>query len=447
MTAEQFTHCGEIARAHEGRGIGAEMRGCPAGLTRSRMQCILQGVLGVGLIVSVMEEGSCHSAEAVPSGGLTNAIIDQSSDRRVRIRSAIAKGAEHLVRAQNPGGWWSTQDQPAVTAMALTALSLEPTGRIREGHRSELNRGYDYLLSSARPDGGIYRVGLANYNTSLALLAMSASGDPHFLPVIAKARQFIAATQNDLEKPGALDTPFDGGVGYGSKYQHSDMNNTLIALEAMRASEAALKWDTAAPPVPPADLNWKAVVNFLTHCQNLPETNPASWVSTDPKDRGGFVYYPGHSMAGAVTNAETGRVALRSYGSISYGGLLSLIYAKVAIDDPRVTAVRQWLSENYTLDENPGMGRQGYFYYLHLMVKALTAVGEDGLTLRDGRRVDWRTEVAERILSLQRPDGSWVNSEPRWWEQDAVLVSSYALLTLEMLDFAESPAASRARKP
>jgi hypothetical protein len=27
-------------------------------------------------------------------------------------------------------------------------------------------------------------------------------------------------------------------VGYGSKYDHSDMNNTLVALEAMRASEA-----------------------------------------------------------------------------------------------------------------------------------------------------------------------------------------------------------------
>lgn len=418
-----------------------------AGAARVRAQSVVGAILWLGAMLHLMDVQPGQAAEVRPTGMVTNVAIDRSADRSVRIRSAIAKGAEHLVRAQNPGGWWSNQDQPAVTAMALTALSLEPTGRIREGHRSELNRGYDYLLSSARPDGGIYRVGLANYNTSLALLALSASGDPHFLPVIAKARQFVAATQNDLEKPGVLDTPFDGGVGYGSKYQHSDMNNTLIALEAMRASEAAMKWDTAAPAAPPADLNWKAVVNFLTHCQNLPETNPASWVSTDPKDRGGFVYYPGHSMAGGVTNAETGRVALRSYGSISYGGLLSLIHAKVAMDDPRVTAVRQWLSENYTLEENPGMGRQGYFYYLHLMVKALTAVGEDGLRLRDGRQVDWRGEVAERILSLQKPDGSWVNSESRWWEQDAVLVSSYALLTLEMLDVAESAAASRARKP
>jgi squalene-hopene/tetraprenyl-beta-curcumene cyclase len=32
-----------------------------------------------------------------------------------------------------------------------------------------------------------------------------------------------------------------------------------------------------------------------------------------------------------------------------------------------------WLRGNYTLEENPGMGPQGYFYYLHLMTKALTA--------------------------------------------------------------------------
>jgi len=72
-------------------------------------------------------------------------------------------------------------------------------------------------------------------------------------------------------------------------------------------------------------------------------------VSSDPKDRGGFVYYPGHSMAGGVTNSQTGKVALRSYGSMSYGGLLSYIYAKVSRDDPRVVAVKDWLRSNYTI--------------------------------------------------------------------------------------------------
>jgi squalene-hopene/tetraprenyl-beta-curcumene cyclase len=175
------------------------------------------------------------------------------------------------------------------------------------------------------------------------------------------------------------------------------------------------------------------VAHFLQNCQNQPSHNQAGWVSQDPKDRGGFVYYPGMSMAGGVTNAATGRVALRSYGSMSYGGLLSYIYARVDKNDPRVTAVLDWLRANYTLAENPGMDQQGYFYYMHLMTKALVAAGQQKLKLADGAEVDWRTEVAVRLLKLQKPDGSWVNPEPRWWEADPVLVTSYAMMTLEIL--------------
>ena len=362
-----------------------------------------------------------------------------------RVRASIGRGVEFLLRSQNPAGWWSNAEQPALTALALTALCLEPTGTLRESRTSEMNRGFDYLLSSARPDGSIYRVGLANYNTSLALVALTTSGDLHFLPVITKARQYLAGTQIDLGRPGEMDTAFDGGVGYGSKYQHSDLNNTLAALEAMRVSEQALQWDATQPVTPRADLNWNAVVGFLQNCQNLPGTNKAEWVSMDPKDRGGFVYYPGHSMAGGVTNSATGRVALRSYGSMSYGGLLSYIYAKLDKDDPRVGAVRRWLRDNYTLEENPGMGAQGYFYYLHLMTKGLTALGEEELVMADGRRVAWRDEVAARLLALQRSDGGWANREQRWWESDPVLVTSYAVMTLEMIEASRASAGSTSR--
>ena len=51
-------------------------------------------------------------------------------------------------------------------------------------------------------------------------------------------------------------------------------------------------------------------------------------------------------MAGSETNALTGRVALRSYGSISYAGLLSYIYADLKRNDPRVLAVFEWLRRN-----------------------------------------------------------------------------------------------------
>ena len=298
-----------------------------------------------------------------------------------------------------------------------------------------MNRGFDYLLSCVRPDGSIQKIGLANYNTSLSLMALTSAADTNFLPVVLKAREFLASTQIDRGVKGTNDTPFDGGVGYGSKYDHSDMNNTLVAIEAMRASEAFFPKDFPSTVSPVADLDWRAVVRFLENCQNLPGTNTSDRVSTDPKDRGGFFYYPGHSMAGAVTNSQTGRVALRSYGSMSYGGLLSFIFAKLSQEDPRVVAVKDWLRSNYTLEENPGMGKQGYFYYLYLLTKALTAAGEHRLPQANGADVLWRDAVAGRLLQLQRADGSWVNPEPRWWEADPVLVTSYAVMALELIEW------------
>jgi squalene-hopene/tetraprenyl-beta-curcumene cyclase len=175
------------------------------------------------------------------------------------------------------------------------------------------------------------------------------------------------------------------------------------------------------------------VRHFLESCQNLPGRNKEPLVSEDPDDRGGFVYYLGHSMAGGVTNATTGRVALRSYGSISYAGLLSYIYASLKRDDPRVVAVLDWLRAHYTLEENPGMGPQGYYYYLQLMTKALSTAGVDTLELKDGKKLGWRREVAMRLVNLQQKDGSWANANGRWWEKDPNLVTSYAVLSLELV--------------
>ena len=191
------------------------------------------------------------------------------------LRAAIDRGAAFLLKSQNSNGWWSTPEQPAVTALVLTALNLEPSGRFQRSRPSELARAYDFILASAKPDGSIQRSGLANYNTSLCLIALVSAFDTNFTPVILAARRYIASTQIDFGAPGTNDTPFDGGIGYGSKYQHSDMNNTLTAIEAMRMSEVVLSKDRPASFTPEADVNWAAVASFLQHCQNLPSHNTA----------------------------------------------------------------------------------------------------------------------------------------------------------------------------
>ena len=118
---------------------------------------------------------------------------------------------------------------------------------------------------------------------------------------------------------------------------------------------------------------------------------------------------------------------------MSYAGLLSFIYADLKPGDPRVNAALDWLKAHYTLEENPGLQRQGYFYYVHLMTKALAAANLDTFETADGRKLDWAREVALKLVNLQNSDGSWVNEANRWMEKDAALVTSYSVLALEIL--------------
>jgi squalene-hopene/tetraprenyl-beta-curcumene cyclase len=355
-----------------------------------------------------------------------------AADQSIRneVQRALDRGAAWMLANQNSNGWWTTADHPAVTALALTALNGDPSGRAAKAQPAAMKKGFSFLLATAQPDGGFYVRELANYNTAVTMMALLTVKDPAHDAALRKARAFLVGSQIDLGEAGRLDTPFDGGIGYGSKYKHSDLNNTLLALEAIYYSKHLI---ADRPAAEAKDLDWKAAIEFLQNCQNLPSHNKQPWASDAPENKGGFIYYPGHSMAGGVTNSTTGRVSLRSYGSASYAGLLSFAYADLKRGDPRVTAVLDWLRANYTLDENPGMGAQGLYYYLHTMTKALTIHGVDTFETKDGKRIAWRKEVALKLLNLQARDGSWANDNARWWEKDPVLSTAYSLIALEMI--------------
>ena len=105
--------------------------------------------------------------------------------------------------------------------------------------------------------------------------------------------------------------------------------------------------------------------------------------------------------------------------------MLSFIYADLKKDDPRVSAALEWLGKNYTLDENPGMGRAGLYYYYHLAAKGLATAKIAEIETPDGKKVKWPREMALKLMNLQKPDGSWINDTPRWMETDPVLVTTY----------------------
>ena len=110
-----------------------------------------------------------------------------------------------------------------------------------------------------------------------------------------------------------------------------------------------------------------------------------------------------------------------------------MIFAQVSRDDPRVVSAIDYARRHWTLDENPGMGQQGLYYYYTIMARALSLLDIDVLpAVEEGvAGVEWRDDLIAKIVSLQKEDGSWANSNNRFWENDPVLCTSYAMLTLE----------------
>jgi squalene-hopene/tetraprenyl-beta-curcumene cyclase len=203
--------------------------------------------------------------------------------------------------------------------------------------------------------------------------------------------------------------------------------------------------------VKPEDPAYQRALKFVSRLQNNSETNEQSWAGND----GGFVYGPGdkrsgESMAGEYT-APDGSRRLRSYGSMTYAGLKSFIYAGLTKDDPRVRAAWDWISKNWTLDENPGMSaagadkaQQGLYYYYHTLARALNEYDQPVITDAQGKPHDWRLELIEQLASLQNPDGSWTGDK-RWMEDNPVLTTSYVVLALQeaQKDLRQHPPASK----
>ena len=324
---------------------------------------------------------------------------------QLEIEHAIEKGLAFLQKAQDPAGYWSNADYPALTGLALLAFVNEPSGANKARLPAFVEKGYDFLLKCVKPDGGIYGKALANYNTSVCMLALNAVGTDKYDEVLRKARASVIGAQNFYPKQDGKMNPYEGGIGYGDDGPHSDVSNTCFALEALHETRALKAGEEAAAA---RDLDWDAAIAFLQRCQNVPKFNASPWVTGDSKNGGGFIYTPVESHADDVID---GKKTPRSYGSVGYSGLLSYIYAELQKNDPRVLAVYDWLGRNYTVEENPGMGPAGLFYYFHTMSKALSTYGVDQLPLAGGKSANWRHDLALKLIDLQASEGSWVNDE------------------------------------
>jgi squalene-hopene/tetraprenyl-beta-curcumene cyclase len=334
----------------------------------------------------------------------------------------IAKAVAYLKSTQNPDGSWGqaphSMGKTGVIVTGLLQCGLSPDDET-------VAKGLKYVESLVNVKSGHIagqdpRVGLQNYVTSVNLMALSAAGRAEkYKPIIGNAVEFLKKLQWDDGEQKPTTDDFFGGAGYDSK-SRPDLSNTQFFLDALKAAGVSAE-----------DPAMRKATVFVSRCQNLKgEHNDRPWAGLI--NDGSFIYSA--AGGGSTKTSDEANAPLTGYGSMTYAGIKSLIYAGVSKDDVRVKRAVEWTRKNYTLDANPGMPPQlaarGLYYYYHTFAKTMDALGETEFTDAAGVKHDWRVELVTALSKRQQADGSWVNENDRWMEGDKDLVTGYSLMAL-----------------
>ncbi|MHA7813586.1 MAG: prenyltransferase/squalene oxidase repeat-containing protein [Phycisphaerales bacterium] len=377
------------------------------------------------------------AALAIIASPLTGQTI--SAEHREKADTIAKRAMSYLESRQNPETFGfdddpTAQTLPAITGLVVTGFMLDPG--VDERHPI-VTTGTRYILKHQQPDGGIYKDMLPSYNTAICLSALALVNKPEALDGMLKGRDFLKTLQHhdqntsNPEDPGfeeeiTINHPYYGGVGYG-KHGRPDLSNLSFFIQALH--------DTGVSTNDPA---YQRALVFLNRVQMNDAINDMSYA--DGSDQGGFIYatvpniesvdgLAGQSQAGTTTETlEDGSEIIRhrAYGSMTYAGFKSLIFANLAPDDPRMVAAWEWIENNYTLEENPGMGMQGYYFYLCTMARALDALGVDEINGRN-----WREDMIDTLWELQHSVGGFRVVESRWMENNDILIAAYALIAVQ----------------
>jgi len=354
----------------------------------------------------------------------------------IAVKALLAKeeasAIQYLLSVQDKTGAWSPETGPAVTA--LVVRGLVQSGRPLSD--PAVAKGLAFIETFHQPDGGYYKDAWPNYCTCIVLGLMSQLPPDAYREKIAKAQEFLRSIQSvegkvdDQGKPITPAHPWYGGAGYAGKgATRPDLSNTAFYIEALR--------DSGAKADDPAIKN---ALIFVSRCQMNSETNDLSFAKG--QSSGGFIYSTNAGGESKFPNQKDreGHEILAAYGSMTYAGLKSFIYAGLTKDDPRVQQAWKWIKDTWTLNKNPGspdsQGEMGLYYYLHTFAKTLHITDETIVVDAKGVPHNWRLELANKLAAAQKPDGKFVNNTEtqagqRWMEANPTLVTAYMVLALQ----------------
>jgi squalene-hopene/tetraprenyl-beta-curcumene cyclase len=314
----------------------------------------------------------------------------------------------------------SNSDSYGGTNVGVTALATAAVLRaVRSLGDPTVAKGLANLASSVQPDGGIYTPGTKqeSYETCMAMMCLAeANGDGRYDRILRDADAFVKTCQWDEQRGQSRADMAYGGAGCGLR-QRPDLSNTAFLVDAITSRHAG----SSDPAVE------KALV-FVSRCQSVGESGSSPTAASD----GGFCH--------ACVAGSDRSISPRSCGVTTYSGLRSLLLAGARPDDPRVKAAMVWIRGHYDLASNPGMGTAGLYHYYHTFAKTLSLLGVDVIEDAAGVKHNWRSELCEQLVHRQSNDGSWINDNGCWKEDDSTVATAHALLAFSYCRIASESA-------
>ena len=333
------------------------------------------------------------------------------------LEAAVKRGLAFMRdKGQAADGTFTLQAGPGITALAVTAALKND----RPLDDPIVAKGLKALEGFVKPDGGIYGDGrLRNYETCVAIACFQAANkDGRYKQLLANADKFVRGLQYGADGSANKSDPWYGGVGYGGA-ERPDLSNTSYLVEALNSLDAGAN-----------DAAVQRALAFVARCQNLEGAGNDTKFAGLVKDGGFYYTIPKDAIDPSTSERYAPNGGLRSYGSMTYAGFKSMIYAGLTKDDPRTMAALEWIRKHYSVTENPGEKDAGLYYYYDTFAAAMAASGLHEIVDDKGVSHNWRNDLIAELARRQNADGSWTNANRQWFENDPNLSTAFALKAL-----------------
>ncbi|MGI9239783.1 MAG: hypothetical protein ACR2RV_03220 [Verrucomicrobiales bacterium] len=330
------------------------------------------------------------------------------------VAAAKRRAVDYLVGCQRADGSWTStvygafRDGRALTP--LVSLALEQGASASSSDAAAL--ALDWIASRTSDITEMFSVHNASW-----ILQGSASRDGH-----ARLRRAMIRRLRQLQLNAAngwhCEHPYFGGWSYAPRAPKGAGHTAPFQQPILSASVLAVA-GLGAAGVGHEEPVMRDALRFLRRCQNFARhrRRPSRF------DDGGFFQLhddPSRNKAGQAGTDRDGKTRQRSYTSATADGLRGLLLCGLAEDEPAVAAAAGWLDTFLNPDDVPDLRHYAAYSTAHA----------SALLDRRGRTSAWRDQISRLLLEQQRPDGSWRNAAGEMREDDPLVATSLAVLSL-----------------